>query len=174
MVDALWVHPGRDHATSQKGFDFRGPQQPTVHFRVVKRYDTSAIAAQNQSIPGPVPQTDGILPLGVVEHGRAIVFIKVDPAFGVALCLKRVAPSLQISLKFRVIEQFAVECDPGLTVLIAQWLATAGQVDNRKPSGAQGHPRFEVKRFVVWPAMGNRVGHSCQNFARKFTLAIQV
>ena len=26
IFDALGVHPGRDHATSQKGFDFRGPQ----------------------------------------------------------------------------------------------------------------------------------------------------
>ena len=159
VVDSLDVGADRDHSRRQDRLDLRTPKEPAVALGVVQRADPDAIPAQDEGPGLPVPERDGELAAGMGEHPLAVVFVEVDPGFGVAPGLEGVAAGQEFLADLGVLEEFAVERDPDRAVLVADRLSTPGEVDDRQATGAEDDAGFGVKLLVVGASVRDGAGH---------------
>ncbi len=95
----------------------------------------------------------------------AVFFVQVDDDLGVALRGKPVAERLELRAQFDVVEDLAVVDDPERTVLVADRLIAAGQVNDAEPRAAQANPVIPVDAVSVRPAMPEHPQHPQQGIA---------
>jgi hypothetical protein len=103
-----------------------------------------------------------------------MIFVEVNPAFGIAAGSQVVPASGQITLKFRIIEKLAIERDPDFAVFIAKRLITAFEIDDREPACAQGDAWFKVEPLIVRAPVSDGTGHFGERFPREIPLGIQI
>jgi hypothetical protein len=73
-----------------------------------------------------------------------------------------VAFGLQLSTQFLKVVDFAVEDDLDRTVLIADRLIAAFQIDDRKTAVNETYTGFKQEAFGVRPAVGDGLSHRLQ------------
>jgi hypothetical protein len=84
------------------------------------------------------------------------------------------APREQILAQLRVFEELAVERNPYGTCLIADRLAAAGQVNDRKSTSAQRNTRLDVRMLVVGTTMRDRPCHRPEPIRRKTSRTLEI
>ena len=129
VIDPLRVGPRLDQPRGQQRLDLRAPEQPAVALGVVERADAHAVAAQDQRPVGAVPERDGELAPGLLEHPLAAVLVEVDPGLGVAAGRQPVAAGQQLLAQLGILEELAVEGDPDSSR--PRWRSAAGRRPGR-------------------------------------------
>ena len=85
--------------------------------------------------------------------------------FSIAVGVELVPQLLQLLAQLAIVVDLAVENDPGGTVLIANWLVPAFQINDRKPAHGQAHAVAQIKAVVIGPAVTNGLVHAPQQLA---------
>ncbi len=162
IIEAANVRPSVDHAGGEKAFDLGTPQQPAVGLGVEQGTDAHAIAPQVQGAPRAVPKRDAELPVGLVEHLLAQVFVEMNPRFGVAVRQQPMAPRQQALADLRIVVKLPFVGHPHIAGLVGERLPAVGHVDHRQAANAQSEARFLVDPLVVRSPMRQGAGHAQQ------------
>ena len=159
VVDPFGIGPGGDQARSQQRLDLRAPEQPAIDLGVIERADPDPVAAEDQGPVVPVPERDGELAPGLLEHALAEIFVEVDPGLGVAPRGQAVAAassSWRSSGYSKSSPLKATQIEPSSLVSGCRPPARS-TIDSRR--APERHARLDVELLVVRPAMSDRPGH---------------
>src|SRR5215467_7649111 len=89
----------------------------------------------------------------------AVLFIKMNNCFGVALGAIVMALRLQLLPQLRVIVDFPVEDDPNRSIFIANGLVPGSEVHDAQPPHAKPYAARNKKAIVVRPSVRHRRTH---------------
>ena len=91
VVQAFDIWFCGDESRGENGLDFGAPNEPSILDGVEERADSDTVAAEDEGSVVTIVEADAELATGVVEHGGPVVFVEVDPCFGIAACGEMVA-----------------------------------------------------------------------------------
>ena len=97
---------------------------------VVEGLDPKTVSGGEELMLAFVPDDEREHAAQVLDAVRAVLLIKVDNAFRVAVSAIGVTLGEQFFSKFDVVVNFAVEYDPDGAVFVANWLMTSLDVDD--------------------------------------------
>jgi hypothetical protein len=92
----------------------------------------------------------------------AVFVVSMDDGFGVAVGVELVTEFLELLSQFEIVVDLAVVDDPGGSILIVNWLMTAGDVDDGKTAHPEPGRAIEIETIVVWATMTDGGAHARQ------------
>jgi hypothetical protein len=121
---------GPNFRMAQQRFDFRGKGEDSVVVEVIERLNAKPIASAKERLAIAVPNGKRKHTPELLNTSRTILLVGVDDRFRVAPGDVLVTGSFEFRPDGRVIEDFAVKCNPLRPVLVGHGLVTAGYVDD--------------------------------------------
>jgi hypothetical protein len=98
----------------------------------------------------------------------------MHPGLGVTTGRELVPSGSQFFLELNIVEELSVEGDPNRSILIAEGLSTAGEVDDREPTRSERDAKFLIRILIIRTTMSDRPGHRQQAVCREFSRSSQV
>ena len=137
-----------------------GAEPDTIGSRPVReRLDAEAVAGDEQSLAGRIPDREGEHAAQVLHDVVAVLLVAVDDRLGIGARPELVATVLQGITHRVVVVDLAIEDDLDRAVLVSDGLVTAPDVDDREPSHSEAHTGCDVGAPVIRPPVCDRVAH---------------
>lgn len=155
-----------DGGVFEEGFDFRGEGEGagTVPI-VVKGLDAEAVAGGKEGAFGFIPDGEGEHAAVGLEALGAVLFVGVEEGFGIAAGGVAMAGGFEGGSEGGVVEDFAIEDNPGGSVFVGHGLVAAMEVDDGEAAVAErdavGLTVEEAE--VVGSTVADGRGHALQN-----------
>src|SRR5215469_5179069 len=96
----------------------------------------------------------------MVHAFQTVILIEMNNHFGIAVCVKAVAAVFQSCTKLGKVIDFTVEYDPDSPILVVNWLAAHGKIDNAEPPHAQACAAHDMDPFIIRAAVHDGLTHS--------------
>jgi hypothetical protein len=149
----MQTQPTIDLGMNQDALQFRREEEVSAPLSDVERFDTEAVAGQNQALPGIGPDGNREHPSKFLETTGAPLQKCLKHRLRVAVRLKAMTARFEFSAKFQMVVNFAVEDDNGIAVFREDRLITFGKIQNLQPCGAEMTARRPVYALLVGAAM---------------------
>lgn len=153
---------GIDGATGQQCLDLRGGADAAALVGVIKRLDAIAVAGQQQSVAGVIPQGDGEHAAQPRQSLDPMAGIKLQHHLGVAVRAEHRPRQLQLMAQCLEIIDFTVEDDGQTAIGTGHGLSAGlGQIQNGQTT--MGQPDPPRRRQPLSGAIGAACGHVVAN-----------
>ena len=126
----------------------------------VKRLDTESVAGDGEGCRPRIPNTNGENAVEPREHLRPMLEIHVQQNFCVRMAPESVAPSLQLSPKFTIVVNLAVEDKLCARCRVNHRLvAKRREIDNGESRMGEPHVfrRIYPQSTVIWPPVAHNL-----------------
>src|SRR5580658_870567 len=153
----------RNLRVSENHLDFRTEQKSPWNQPVIEGLDSQAVPRDEQPPRTPIPDRKRKHTAQFLNAFRAILLVKMNDGFRVAMRTEAVAARDQPFPQNLVIVNFAVEDYPDRPVLIADGLVASDQVDDAEAPHSQSDAAFRVDSLIVRPTVRHRCAHTPQD-----------
>ncbi len=143
----------------EEGLDLGGEIEPRSDPAIMERFDSQAVAGQDEAAAFRVPEDDGEHPVEGVDEIRSPFLVKMNDDFGIGLRGQDMAPGEEILADLGEIIDFPVHHDPDRPVLVGHRLVTGDEVDDAQAAHPQGGLSIDMEALVVGPAVDQGAGH---------------
>ena len=152
---------------SEDGLYFAREVQAPPVLAQVQRADSGAVARQHEATCLRVPERQRPLAVHPLEAGVAPDAVRLQNDFRVAARAKTAAARAQFLAQLEVVENLAVEDDPGPLAIIRHRLLPARDVDDGQPRVRQAGPLVAVHAELIRTAVPKGVRHPEQRVASR-------
>src|SRR5262245_16751980 len=108
----------------------------------------------------------------MIDTPGAELLIEVHDGLGIASGAQTVPSLNEHPAQFLVVIDLAVEHNPGRSVLVADLLLTAPDIDDAQPTHTQSDTGAEVNTFFIGPAVHQHLAHRA-DFVFEHWLAVK-
>src|SRR5215472_1771565 len=102
----------------------------------------------------------------------AVLFIKVNDGFRVAMGAVLMPLRLQAETQFRVVIDFAVKDNPDIPIFVGNGLPARFDIDDAQPPHGKSDVLFDEKPLIIGAAMHDVAIHASQNIALDAPVAV--
>ena len=145
--------------------DLRAKHKDAVLKVIVERLDAEPVARDKQLAGTEVPD-------GKCEHASqvqhaiaAVLFVKMEDGFGVAVRAVAMAAGLEFLPKIAMVVDFAVVDDAQGFVFVRDGLMAGSEVNDAQAAHGQTNVALQEKALVVGAAMDDLTVHGCEGLA---------
>src|SRR5690606_19501779 len=133
-----------------------------------------AVAAQLELAAFFIPKGDGELPAELFPHALLVLLPQVRDDFGVAMSNQPVPPGLQFGTAFHMVEEFPIEDDEDVSLLVGHWLLTVGQANDAQTPGNEAHPGAFQETLFIGASMKDGATHHFEDVAGNRSLTGEI
>src|SRR5690606_31752054 len=144
----------------QKRFDLGGAREASIILPVVERLLAQMIARHQQAPAARIPECECEHAAKVLEEPIAVALIERDDDFAIAVREEDMSASLEIAPELSIVVDLAIGDEADRTVVAAQRLCAAPQVDDRKPPMTQCRELIVIDTLAVGASMSERIEHA--------------
>src|SRR5258708_1563018 len=134
----------------QNDFDLGAKEKRIRRRSVIQRLNAKPVTGNEQCSLLTVPNRECEHAAQVLNAIAAVLFVKMNDGFGIAIGAIAVAALLQFLAQFGVIVDFAVEDNPNCAVFVAERLVPAGDINDAQTAHADCGWPVGINAFIVW------------------------
>jgi hypothetical protein len=158
------IYLGFDRARFQQGFYFRGKVQVSLLvMHIIERFYTQPVARDKQFFFALVPNGKGEHSAQILHTVRAVLGVKMQDRFRVAVSLVIVAFGDQFVAMVGVVIDLAIVGNDQLARSVFHRLVPVRDIDDAQAAVAQANVSVCKRTGIVRPAMSDHIAHPAQN-----------
>src|SRR6185437_2035197 len=112
-------------------------------------------------------------PAQVFDAVAAVLFVKVNDGFCVALRAVAMSSGFEIRAQLLMVVNFTVKDDPNVFVFIGEGLMPGLEVDDAKPAHGEADASFDEEPAIVRATMNDLIIHGSQAFTLNSRVALR-